>query len=74
MPDVITALCQFYADQYGMTFDTIYDPVFFVLKGRIVFHNTTKKFAIMCEGRTGKEIAGSLHSIIFDILAEEGRC
>ena len=73
MPDEITELCRFYADQYGMIFHTTYDPVFLLLKGHIVFRNITKNFSIMCAGRTGKEIAGSIHSIIFDILAEEGR-
>lgn len=74
MPDEITELCRFYADQYGMIFHTRYDPVFFVLKGHIVFRNTTKNFSIMCAGRTDKEIAGSFYSIIWDVLAEEGRC
>ena len=40
MPDEITELCRFYADQYGMIFYTVYDPVFFVLKGHIAFRNT----------------------------------
>lgn len=74
MPDEITALCQFYADQYGMIFHTIYDPVLFLLKGHIVSRNTTKSFSIMCAGLSDKEIAGHFHSIIFDVLAEEGKC
>lgn len=70
MPNEIDELCRFYADQYGMIFNIIYDPVFFVLKGNIVFHNTTKNFSIMCEGLSDKEIAGHFHYIIIDVLAE----
>lgn len=73
MSDEITALCQFYAEQYGMIFHTVYDPVYFVLKGHIVFHRTRKNFSIMCAGMTDKEIAGRFHSIIYDVLAENGR-
>lgn len=32
MPDEITALCRFYADQYGMIIQTRYDPVIFSQK------------------------------------------
>ena len=73
MPYEITELCRFYADQYGMIFHTVYDPVFFVLKGHIVFRNTRKNYSIMCAGLSDKEIAGHFHSIIYDVLAEEGR-
>lgn len=72
MPEEITALCRFYEDQYRMIFHVVYDPVFFVLKGHIVFHNTRKNFAVWCEGRTDKEIVGIFHSIIYDVLAEAG--
>lgn len=73
MPYEITALCRFYADQYGMIFHTVYDPKFFVLKGHIIFRNTRKNYAIMCAGKSDKEIAGHFHTIIYDVLAEEGR-
>ena len=73
MSDKINALCQFYADQYGMIFHTVYDPVFFVLKGHIVFRNARKNFSIMCAGLSDKEIAEHFHSIIYDVLVEEGR-
>lgn len=72
MLDEITALCRFYADQYGMIIHAVYDPAFFVLKGHIVFRSIRKNYSIMCAGRTDKEIAGSFHSIIYDVLAEEG--
>lgn len=71
MPDEITVLCRFYAEQYGMIIHVVYDPAFFVLKGDIVFRNIRKNYSIMCAGRTDKEIAGSFHSIIYDVLAEE---
>ena len=74
MPDEITELCRFYADQYGMVFHTTYDPASLLLKGHMVFRNTTKNVSIVCAGHTDKEIAESFHSIIYDILAEEGRC
>lgn len=73
MPYEITELCRFYADQYGMIFHIVYDPVFFVLKGHIVFRNTIKNYFIMCSGLSDKEIAGHFHSIIYDVLAEEER-
>lgn len=73
MPYEIIELCRFYADQYGMIFHTDYDPVLFVLKGHIVFRNTRKNYSIMCAGLPDKEIAGHFHSIIYDVLAEEGR-
>lgn len=71
MPDEAEALCHFYADQYGMIFHTVYDPVSFVLKGHIVFRNTMKYFSIITAGMTDKEIIGYLHSIIYDILADD---
>lgn len=70
MPEGVTALCQFYADQYGMIFHTVYDPVFFTIKGHIIFKNVLKNFDIMCAGLTDKEIAGYFHAIIYDVLAE----
>ena len=73
MLDEITALCRFYADQYGMIFRTVYDPVFFRIKGHIVFRNTRKNYSIMCKGLSEKEIVGHFHMIIYDVLAEEGR-
>lgn len=72
MPDEITALCRFYADQYGMIFHAVYDPVFFVIKGHIIFRNTRKNYTIMCAGLSDKEIVGYFHSIIYDVLVEEG--
>lgn len=74
MPDEITFICRFYADQYGMIFHTVYDPVFFVLKGHIIFRNTNRNFSIMCAGLTDKEITSYFHGIIYDVLASEGRC
>lgn len=75
MPDEVINLCRFYSDQYGMIFHTVYDPVYIVIKGYILFRNTRKNFIIYCgDGRTDKEIAGNLHTIIYDVLAEEGRC
>lgn len=69
MPDEITALCRFYADQYGMIFHTVYDPRVFILKGEIVFRNTRKNFSIMYAGMSEKEIIGHFHTIIYDVLA-----
>ena len=74
MPDGIIELCRFYEDQYGMIFQIDYDLVFFVLKGHIVFRNTRKNYSIMCAGLPDKEIAELFHSIIYDVLAEEGAC
>lgn len=73
MPDEIINLCRFYTDQYGMSIKTIYDPVSFVIKGHIVFRNTHRNYSIMCAGLSDKEIAGHFHTIIYDVLAEEGR-
>lgn len=73
MPDGITALCDFYSNQYGMIFHTVYDPVFFVLKGHIVFKNTTKHYSIFCAGFSDKEIVEYFHSLIYDILCEESK-
>lgn len=73
MPDGITDLCRFYADQYGMIFHTVYDPRFFIIKGDIVFRNTRKNFSIMCAGMTEKEIIGHFHTIIYDVLAAAAR-
>lgn len=73
MADAINELRQFYSDQYGMIFHTVYDLVFFTLKGYIVFRNTRKNFSIMFAGLSDKEIVGHFHSIIYDVLAEEGR-
>ncbi|MBO5853317.1 MAG: hypothetical protein J6Q61_01110 [Bacteroidales bacterium] len=72
MTDEITKLCRFYADQYGMIFHNVYDPIFFVLKGHIIFRNNRKNYSIMCAGLSDKEIVGHFHSIIYDVLAEEG--
>ena len=71
MPDEITVLCQFYAEQYGMIFHVVFDPAFYVLKGHIIFGNTHRNFSIICAGFADKEIAGHFHSIIYDVLAEE---
>ena len=73
MLDEITRLCQFYADQYGMIFNTVYDPVFFTIKGLIVFRHKYKYYTIMCAGLSDKEIAGQFHSIIYGVLAEQSR-
>ena len=72
MPEEITDLCRFYADQYGMIFHTVYDPLHFILKGHIVFRNARINYSIMCSFRTEKEIAQIFHSIIYDVLAEGG--
>lgn len=72
MPDGINDLCRFYADQYGMIFHTVYDPLFFTIKGEILFRNTRKNYCIRCAGLSDKEIIGHLHSIIYDVLVEEG--
>jgi hypothetical protein len=72
MPDEVNAICRFYADQYGMIITTIYDPVFFVLKCHIVFGNTMKNISIRCAGLSDKEIVEYFHTIIYDVLAEEG--
>lgn len=69
--DEITKLCQFYAEQYGMIFHTVYDPASFIIKGHILFRNTRKNFSIMYAGMSDKEIASHFHTIIYDILAEE---
>lgn len=70
MPDEVTALCRFYADQYGMIFHTTYDPMFCTIKGHIIFKNVSKNFAIMCAGITDKDIASYFHTIIYEVLAE----
>lgn len=70
MPDELIALCRFYADQYGMVFQTMYDPVFFIIKGHIIFKNVLKNFTIMCAGLSDKEIADYFHTIIYVVLAE----
>lgn len=67
----INRLCRFYADQYKMVFDIVFDPVFCNLKGKITFKNTTKKFTIFCALRTEKEITQDVHTLILDVLAEE---
>lgn len=72
MPDELIALSRFYADQYGMIIHTVYDPVFNELKGHIVFKNTHRNFSFMCVGLSDKEIVRHFHSIIYDVLAEEG--
>lgn len=73
IPDLfeINRLCRFYADQYKMVFDTVFDPVFCTLKGKITFKSTTKKFTIFCALRTENEITEDFHTLIFDVLAEE---
>jgi len=71
MLDAIAELRQFYTDQYGMTIQTVYDPVHFTLNGHIVFRNTRKNYSIMCAGLSDKEIAGYFHSTIYDVLAED---
>lgn len=73
MPDEVTALCRFYADQYGMIFHTVYDPTFFTIKGHIIFKNVLKHFCIMCAGLSNKEIAGYFHTIIYDVLIENAK-
>ena len=73
MPDEVAELCRFYRDQYGMIIQTMYNPIGFTLSCHIVFQNTRKDFSIMCAGLSDKEIAGHFHSIIYDVLAEEGR-
>ena len=70
MPEEVTALCRFYADQYGMIFQITYDPVSFTIKGHIIFKNVLKKFSIICAGLTDKKIAEYFHAIIYDVLAE----
>lgn len=70
MPDEVIELCKFYANQYGMTFYTVYDPCDFVLKGHIIFHNIKRNFLIRCEGVPYKSIANHFHTIIFDVLAD----
>ena len=72
MPDEVILLCRFYADQYGMIFHTVYDPLHFEVKVHIVFRNTKQNFKIFCEGLSDKEIAGYFHTIIYDVLAKEG--
>lgn len=73
MPNGITDLCRFYADQYGMIFHTVYDPMFFAIKGHIIFRHTRKNFSIMCAGLSDKEIVEHFHTIAYDVIAEEGR-
>ena len=70
MPEEVTDLCRFYADQYGMIFHTVYDPVNFMLKGHIVYRNDRINYAIMCAFKTEKEIAKIFHSIIYDVLSK----
>jgi len=73
IPDMfeINHLCIFYATQYKMVFDTVFDPVFCTLKGKITFQSTTKKFTIFCALRTEKEITADFHTLILDVLSEE---
>lgn len=73
IPDMfeINHLCIFYATQYKMVFDIVFDPVFCTLKGKITFRNTNKKFTIFCATRTEEEITQDFHTQIFDVLAEE---
>lgn len=70
MPEEIIDLCRFYADQYGMIFYMVYDPVNFIIKGHMVFRNVRKNYCIMCAGMTEKEMAGNFHTIIYDVLDE----
>lgn len=69
----VNHLCRFYVDQYGMIFDITYSPVFMVLKGRITYKNTIKKFAICCVGISDETILQQLHTIIYDVLAKSER-
>lgn len=68
----INRLFTFYANQYGMIFDTIYDLQFDKLKGRIIFRNVEKNFCIECHSLSEEEIVGYLHTIIYDVLIEAG--
>lgn len=43
MPEGITDLCRFYADQYGMIFYAVYDPVFFCVERAHRFPQYQKK-------------------------------
>lgn len=71
IPDEVIELSQFYAEQYGMIIHMVYDPVFFVLKGHVIFRNTKRNFSIICTRYSEKEIANEFHGIIYEVLATE---
>lgn len=71
MLDKLDDLIRFYADQYGMTIHYTYDPVFFTVKGFVLF-KIKKNFTIFCDGLSQEEIAGYMHGVIYDILEEVG--
>ena len=69
MLDKLDDLIRFYVDQYGMTIHYTYDPVFFKVKGYVLF-KIKKEFTIFCAGLSPEEIAGHMHTVIYDVLAE----
>lgn len=69
----VNNLCKFYEDQYGMIFDITYSSVYEVMKGRIRYKNTVKKFAICCVCVSDKAILQQLHGIIYDVLVQSER-
>ena len=70
--DKLDDLIRFYVDQYGMTIHYTYDPVFFTVKGYVLF-KIKKEFTIFCAGLSPEEIAGHMHTVIYDVLAEGSR-
>lgn len=67
--DKLDDLIRFYVDQYGMTIHYTYDPVFFTVKGYVLF-KIKKNFEIECAGLSPDEISGYMHTVIYDVLAE----
>ena len=72
MLDKLDDLIRFYVDQYGMTIQYTFDPVFFTVKGYVLF-KIKKEFTIFCAGLSPEEIAGHMHTVIYDVLAEGSR-
>lgn len=72
MLDKLDDIIRFYVDLYGMTIHYTYDPVFLKVKGYVLF-KIKKNFEINCAGLSPEEIAGYMHYLIFDVLAEGAR-
>lgn len=71
--DKLDNLIHFYVNQYdGMTIHYTYDPVFFTVKGYVLF-KTKKDFMINCVGLSPEQIAGYVHTVIYDVLWEDAK-
>lgn len=72
MLDKLDDLIRFYVDQYGMSIHYTYDPVFFTIKGYVLF-KIKREFTIFFAGLSPEELAGQMHTVILDVLAEGSR-